>query len=86
MERKRITDGFIAFVAVALLSGAPVWAQGMKESMKPMEGMQPMKGMKAMPELGGMKMGDMKMGDMPLSAWSRKAGTTRPSSSFMRGP
>ncbi len=66
MERKRITHGIIAFLAIALLSGAPVWAQGMKESMKPMEGMRPMKGMKAMPETGGMKMGDMKMGGMKM--------------------
>ena len=61
MERKRITDGFIAFLAIALVSAAPVWAQGMKGPMKPMEGMQPMKGMKPMPEMGGMKMGGMKM-------------------------
>ncbi len=61
MERKRMTHGIIAFLAIALLSGAPVWAQGMKGPMKPMEGMQPMKGMKPMPEMGGMKMGGMKM-------------------------
>ncbi len=61
MERKRITGSFIAFLAIALLSAAPVWAQGMKGPMKPMEGMQPMKGMKPMPEMGGMKMGGMKM-------------------------
>ncbi len=68
MERKRITDGFIALLAIALLSGAPVWAQGMKGPMKPMEGMQPMKGMKPMPDMGGMKMGGMKMGGMKMPA------------------
>ncbi len=61
MERKPITGGFIAFLAIALLSATPVWAQGMKESMKPMEGMQSMKGMKPMPETGGMKTGGMEM-------------------------
>jgi len=61
MERKRMTGSFIAFLTIALLSATPVWAQGMKESMKPMEGMQPMKGMKPMPEMGGMKMGGMEM-------------------------
>ncbi len=61
MERKRITGGFIAFLAIALLSAAPVWAQGMKETMKPMEGMEPAKGMKPMAGTGGMKMGGMEM-------------------------
>ncbi len=56
MERKRITGRFIAFLAIALLSAAPVWAQGMKGSMKPMEGMEPAKGMKPMAGMGGMKM------------------------------
>ncbi len=51
----------MAFLAIALLSATPVWAQGMKESMKPMEGLQLMKGMKPMPEMGGMKMGGMEM-------------------------
>ena len=53
MEPKRTPGNLIAFVVIALLSAAPVWAQGMKGmkgSMKPMEGMQPMAGM------GGMKM------------------------------
>jgi len=66
MERKRIIDRFIAFLAIALLSAAPVWAQGMKGSMKPMEGMEPAKGMKPMPEMGGMKIGGMKMGGMEM--------------------
>ncbi len=39
MKRKRITGRFIAFLAIALLSAAPVWAQGMKGSMKTMGGM-----------------------------------------------
>ncbi len=56
MERKRITGRFIAFLAIALLSAVPVWAQGMKESMKQMEGMEPAKGMKPMARMGGMKM------------------------------
>ncbi len=56
MERKRITSNFIAFLAIALLSAAPVWAQGMKGSMKPMAGMEPAKGMKPMARMGGMKM------------------------------
>ncbi len=56
MERKRITGSFIAFLAIALLSAAPVWAQGMKGSMKPMEGMEPAKGMMPMAGMGGMKM------------------------------
>ena len=57
MERKRITSRFIAFLAIVLLSAAPVWAQGMKGSMKPMEGMEPAKGMKPMAEMGGMSNG-----------------------------
>ena len=56
MERKRMTASFIAFLTIALLSAAPVWAQGMKGSMKPMEGMEPAKGMKPMAGMGGMKM------------------------------
>jgi hypothetical protein len=56
MERKQITGGFIAFLAIALLSAAPVWAQGMTGSMTPMEGMKPAKGMKPMMPMGGMKM------------------------------
>ena len=56
MEQKRITGRFIAFLAVALLSAAPVWAQGKTGSMKPMEGMEPAKGMKPMAGMGGMKM------------------------------
>ncbi len=55
MDRMRMTGRFMAFLAIALLSAAPVWAQGMKESMKPMEGMKPMAGMV------GMKMGGMEM-------------------------
>ncbi len=50
MERKRTPGRFIAFLVIALSSAAPVWAQGMSGSMKPMEGMKPMGGM------GGMKM------------------------------
>ena len=53
MERKRTPGRFIAFLAIALLSAAPVWAQGMKGPMKPMEGMKPMAPMGGM---GGMKM------------------------------
>ncbi len=56
MERKRITGGIIAFLAIALLSAAPLWAQETKGSMKPMEGMGPAKGMKPMARMGGMKM------------------------------
>ena len=56
MERKRVTGRIIAFLAVALLSAAPVWAQGKTGSMKPMEGMEPAKGMKPMAGMGGMKM------------------------------
>ncbi len=56
MERKRMTDRFAAFLAIALLSAAPVWAQGMKGSMKPMEGMEPAKGMKPMAGMGAMEM------------------------------
>ncbi len=56
MERKRMTGSFIAFLTIARLSAAPVWAQGMKGSMKPMEGMEPAKGMKPMAGMGGMKM------------------------------
>ncbi len=56
MERTRITAGIVTFLAIALLSAAPVWAQGMKGSMKPMEGMEPVKGMKPMAGMGGMKM------------------------------
>ncbi len=56
MDRMRMTGRFMAFLAIALLSAAPVWAQGMKESMKPMEGMEPAKGMKPMAGMGGMKM------------------------------
>ncbi len=56
MERKRIAGGSIAFLAVALLSAAAVWAQGMTGSMKPMEGMEPAKGMTPMAGMGGMKM------------------------------
>ncbi len=56
MERKRITGGLIAFLAIALLSAAPVWGQAMKEPMRPMEGMEPAKGMKPMAGMGGMKM------------------------------
>ncbi len=56
MERKRITGGFVAFLAIALLSAAPIWAQGKTGSMKPMEGMEPAQGMKPMAGMGGMKM------------------------------
>ncbi|MCZ6588413.1 MAG: hypothetical protein O7B24_10775 [Alphaproteobacteria bacterium] len=56
MERKRMTGSFIAFLTIALLSAAPVWAQGMKGSMKPMEGMEPAKGINPMAGMGGMKM------------------------------
>ncbi len=56
MERKRITGRFIAFLAIALLSAAPIWAQGKTGSMKPMEGMEPAQGMKPMAGMGGMKM------------------------------
>ncbi len=56
MERKQITGGFIAFLAIALLSASAVWAQGMTGSMKPMEGMEPAKGMKPMAGMGGMEM------------------------------
>ncbi len=51
-----MTGSFIAFLTIALLSAAPVWAQGLKGSMKPMEGMEPAKGMKPMAGMGGMKM------------------------------
>ena len=43
MDRYRIIGGFMAFFAMALLSAAPFWAQGMKGMMKPMA---PMGGMK----------------------------------------
>ncbi len=56
MERKRIAGKFSAFLAIALLSAAPVSAQGMKGMTKPMEGMEPAKGMKPMAGMGGMKM------------------------------
>ena len=56
MERKLTTGSFIAFLTIVLLSAAPVWAQGMTGSMKPMEGMKPAKGMKPMGAMGGMKM------------------------------
>ena len=68
MERKRITGGLMAFLAIALLSAAPVWGQAMKGPMKPMDGMKkmkPMDGMKSMKPMDGMKkmkpMGGMKM-------------------------
>ncbi len=56
MERKLMTGGFTAFLAIALLFVAPVVAQGMKGSMKPMEGMEPAQRMKPMEKMGGMKM------------------------------
>ena len=56
MEPKRIIGRFIALIAIALLSAAPVWAQEMKGSMKPMEGMEPAKGMEPMAGMGGMQM------------------------------
>ena len=56
MERKLMTGGFAAFLAIALLFVAPVVAQGMKGSMKPMEGMEPAQRMKPMEKMGGMKM------------------------------
>ncbi len=71
MKRKRITGSFIAVLAIALLSAAPVWAQGMKGSMKPMDGMEPAKGMKPMDGMSsaeGMKtMGGMGM-EIPANA------------------
>jgi hypothetical protein len=56
MERKHFAGNFITFIAIALIFAAPVLAQGMKESMKPMDGMKPMQGMKSMSGMGGMKM------------------------------
>ncbi len=56
MKPIRTASKLGAFLAIALLSAAPVWAQGMKGSMKPMEGMEPANGMKPMSEMGGMKM------------------------------
>ncbi len=53
MKRNRISCKFSAFLAIALLSAAPVWAQGMKGMMKPMEGVEPAK---PMARMGGMKM------------------------------
>ena len=50
MKPIRTTGKLGAFLAIALMSAAPVWAQGMKGMMKPMEGMKPMAGM------GGMRM------------------------------
>ena len=51
MERKRVTGRIIAFLAVALLSAAPVWAQGKTGSMKPMDGKEPVRVLKSMAEL-----------------------------------
>jgi hypothetical protein len=56
MERKQITDRLIAFLAITLLSAAPVWAQEVKGSMKPMETMEPAKGMMPVAAMGGMEM------------------------------
>ncbi len=56
MALKQISAMFAAFLSIALLSVAPVWAQEMKESMKPMEGMEPVKGMNPMVGMGGMTM------------------------------
>ncbi len=56
MERKRIAGKFSAFLAIALLSAAPVSAQGMKGMTKPMDGMESAKGMKPMAGMGAMKM------------------------------
>ena len=44
------TFGFPAVLLVILTVASPIWAQSMKESMKPKEGMKPMT------ETGGMKM------------------------------
>ncbi len=43
MERTRANGKFIAFLVIALLTSAPVWAQGMTGQMKPMK---PIGGMK----------------------------------------
>jgi hypothetical protein len=56
MNRNRTTGKLAALLAIALLAAAPVWAQGMKGMMKPMEGMEPARGMKPMAGMGGMKM------------------------------
>lgn len=61
MDRTRVNTRFLAILAIALFIAAPIWAQGMKGSMKPMEGMGAEKGMKPMPESSGMKMGGMGM-------------------------
>ena len=59
MERKRITAGIIAFLAIALLSATAVWAQGMQDmkgTIMPMKSMESAKDMKPMAGMGGMKM------------------------------
>ncbi len=56
MERNRITGMIATIFVVALLSVAPVWAQEMKGSMKPMEGMEPATDMKPMGGMGSMTM------------------------------
>ena len=56
MALKQISATFAAFLSIALLSVAPVWAQEMKGSMKPMEGMEPAKGMKPVGGMGSMTM------------------------------
>ncbi len=58
MVRNRIVAGFMAFFAMALLPAAPVWAQGMKEMMKPMAPM------------GGMKMPDNALTVPPVTGYS----------------
>jgi hypothetical protein len=56
MALKQISATFAAFLSIALLSVAPVRAQEMKGSMKPMEGMEPAKSMKPMGGMGSMTM------------------------------
>ncbi len=56
MEPNRITGMITTFFIIALLSVAPVWAQEMKGSMKPMEGMEPATDMKPMGGMGSMTM------------------------------
>lgn len=60
----------LAIFAFALMSGASVWAQGMKGSMKMMDGMESKKDIKSMSGMDSMKgmkpMAEMKMGGMKM--------------------
>ena len=44
MKHTQLFRIFISTVVISLMATAPVWAQGMKGSMKPMEGMGPSMG------------------------------------------